>query len=67
MPGRMMTEGRGGPDRKTWSLGTFNICVLPFGLGGADTVAEGVGWIKKSNNAEILMDINDRTVRPCEV
>lgn len=35
--------------------------------GGADTVAEGVGRIKKSNNAETLMDINDQTAPPCEV
>ena len=24
MPGRMTTEGRGGPGRKIWSLGMFN-------------------------------------------
>jgi hypothetical protein len=45
MPGRMTTEGRGGPGRTIWSLGTFNKA-FRIRLRMTDTVTTALVHIK---------------------
>ena len=53
MPGRMTTEGLGGPGRKFWSFGVFDNA-FRIRLRMIDTVTTALAHIKSANGQDIV-------------